>query len=111
MYQSYNFSCKLLKANNITLDTTTVFKDLEPEESYKYLGVTEGDGIQHFSMREKNMKGCFRRVRSILRSELNARNRIDAINSLALPVVSYSFTVINWSLTEIHMFLCYCLSF
>ena len=40
-------------------------------------------------------------VRSILRSELNARKRIDAINSLALPVVTYSFTIINWSLTEI----------
>ena len=49
------FVCgKLLKAKNITLDTTTVIKDLEPEESYKYLGVTEGDGIQHSSMREKN---------------------------------------------------------
>ena len=28
-------------------------------------------------------------------------NKIDAINSLALPVVTYSFTIINWSLTEI----------
>ena len=91
---------KLLKAKNITLDTTTIIKDPEPEESYKYLGVTEGDGIQHSSMREKVWKKCFRRVRSILRSELNARNRIDAINSLALPVTE-SFTIINWSLTEI----------
>ena len=41
------------------------------------------------------------RVRSILRKELNARNRIDAINSLPPPVVTYSFTIINWSLTEI----------
>ena len=92
---------KLLKAKDITLDTTTIIKDLEPEESNKYLGVTEGDGIQHSSMREKIRKECFRRVRSILRSELNARNRIYAINSLALPLVTYSFTLINWSLTEI----------
>ena len=96
------FVCgKLLKAKNFTLDTTTVIKDLEPEESYKYLGVTEGDGIQHSSMREKIRKEYFRRVRSILTSELKAHNRIDAINSLALPVVTYSFTKINRSLTEI----------
>ena len=50
-------------------------------------------------MREK-----FGNKRSILRTELNARNRIDAINSLALPVVTYSFTIINWSLTEIKKF-------
>ena len=68
------------------------------------MGVTEGDGIQHSPMREKIQKGCFRRVRSILRSELNARNRINAINSLALPVVTYSFTIINWSLNEIKKF-------
>ena len=28
------FPGKLVKAKNITLDTTTVIKDLEPEESY-----------------------------------------------------------------------------
>ena len=95
------FRGKLLKAKNITLNTTTIIKDLEPEESYEYLGVTEGNGIQHSSMRENIRKECFRRVRSILRSILNARNRIDGINSLALLVATYSFTIINWSITEI----------
>ena len=40
-------------------------------------------------------------MRSILRSELNARNRIKAINFLALPVVTYCFSIINRSRTEI----------
>ena len=95
------FRGKLLKAKNITLDTAAVIKDLELKESYKYLGVTERDGIQHSSMREKIWKEYFRTVRSTLINELNARNRIDAINSLALPVVTYNFTIINWSLTKI----------
>ena len=73
------FRGKLLRAKHSTLDTATVIKDLEPEESYKYLGVTEGDGIQTSSMREKIRKECFRRVRSILRSELNAGNRIASL--------------------------------
>ena len=94
------FREKLLKAKNSTLDTITIIKDLEHEKNYKYLGVPEGDGIQHSSMRENIRKECFRRVRSILRSELNARNRIDAINSSALPAVTYSFPIINCSLTE-----------
>ena len=96
-----SFRGKFLKAKNITLDTITIIKDLEPEENYKYLGVTEGDEIQQSSMREKIRKECFRRVRSILRSEINARKRIDTINTLALSVVTYSFTIINWSLSEI----------
>ena len=40
------FCGKLLKAKNITLDTKTAIKDFEPEEYYKHLAVTEGDGIQ-----------------------------------------------------------------
>ena len=50
---------------------------------------------------ERIRKECFRRVRSILKSELNARNRIAAINFLAIFMIKYSFTIINWSLTEI----------
>ena len=95
------FRGKLLKDKNITVDTATVIKDLKPEKSYKYLRVTEGDRIQHSSIREKIRKECFRRVRSFLRRELNARNRIDAISSLALPVVTYSFSITNWSLIKI----------
>ena len=49
------FHWKVLKAKNITLDTTTAIKDLEPEESYKYVGVTEGDGIQNSSMKEEEI--------------------------------------------------------
>ena len=30
----------------------------------------------------------FSRVKSVLRGELNARNRIDTINSLAIPVIT-----------------------
>ena len=32
----------------------------------------------------------------ILKSELNARNKITAIEALAVPVLRYSFGIINW---------------
>ena len=32
----------------------------------------------------------------VLKSELNASNRITAITTLATPVVTYSFNIINW---------------
>ena len=37
----------------------------------------------------------------VLNSELNARNRITAINILAVPVVLYSYGIIDWKLNEI----------
>ena len=32
----------------------------------------------------------------ILKSELNARNKITEIGALAVPVLKYSFGIINW---------------
>jgi hypothetical protein len=42
-----------------------------------------------------------RRLRMILKYELNTKNKITAIGALAVPVLRYSFGVINWRLEEI----------
>ena len=73
---------------------------MDQEGVYKYLGVDESDGIQHSKMKEKIRRKYNRRVRSILRTELNGRNKIEAINSLAVPVVQYSFGIIDWRISE-----------
>jgi len=33
----------------------------------------------------------------ILKSELHAKNKITAVGALAVPVLRYSFDIINWS--------------
>ena len=37
----------------------------------------------------------------ILKSELNARNKIAAIGALAVPVLRYTFGIINWRTEQI----------
>ena len=61
----------------------------------------EGEGLQHHKMMGKIQKEYKRRVKLVLKSELNARNKIAAINSLAVPVIVYSYGIINWKLDEI----------
>jgi len=92
---------KLAKTENIELDFGTTIEDLEREGTYKYLGVNEGDGIQHAKMKEKIRKEYYRRIRLVLKSELSAANRIDAINTLAVPFVTYGFNIINWKMEEL----------
>ena len=53
-------------------------------------------------MKEKIRKEYYRRVRLVLKTELNSKNRIEAINALAIPVVQYSFNIINWNLAELN---------
>jgi len=37
----------------------------------------------------------------ILKSELNARNKVTATGTLAVPVLRYSFGIINWRIEDI----------
>jgi hypothetical protein len=37
----------------------------------------------------------------ILKSEMNVRNKTTAIGALAVPVLRYSFGIINWRIEEI----------
>ena len=75
--------------------------DLEQEKVYKYLGVDESSGIQHATMKQKLKKELVRRTRLILKSELNSNNRITAINTLAIPIITYSFNITDWNLSEV----------
>ena len=42
-----------------------------------------------------------RRIKLVLMSELNARNKIAVINTLTVPIILYSYGVIDWKLDEI----------
>jgi hypothetical protein len=46
-------------------------------------------------MKERLKKEYSRRLRMIMKSELNARNKIKAIGALAVQVLRYSFGIIN----------------
>ena len=91
---------KLEKSDHVRLDEETMIKDLEQEKVYKYLGVDESSGIQHTTMRQK-LKKVLVRTQLILKTELNSKNRITAINKLAIPIITYSLNIIDWNLNEV----------
>jgi len=37
----------------------------------------------------------------ILKSEMNARNKVTATGTLAIPVLIYSFGIINWRIKDV----------
>ena len=92
---------KLISTGNIELDQEATISELDPNSGYKYLGVDESDGIQLTKMKDKIRKEYCRRVRLILRSVLKGKNKIEAISSLAIPVVQYSFGIIDWKYSEL----------
>jgi hypothetical protein len=77
-------------------------QNLNNEESYKYLGIEESNEIHHKNMKIKIKNEYIHRVKKILKTQLNNKNIISAITALALPVVTYSFGVIDWYQHEIN---------
>ena len=64
--------------------------------------MNEGDGTQHLKMKEKVQKECYCHIRLVLESELNASHKVNAIiNSLTIWIITYSFSVLKWSITDI----------
>ena len=61
------------------------------------MGIEEGKGTQHQQMKERLKQEYDRRLRMILK----ARNNIRAFGALAVPVMSYSFGIINWRIEDI----------
>ena len=92
---------KNVSAEGIPLNDNQVIQDLDQAETYKYLGMEEGEGVQHHKIKVKIRKEYKRRMKLVLKSKLNARNKIAAINTLAVPVILYSYGVIDWKLDEI----------
>jgi len=76
-------------------------KELDPRKAYKYLGIEENFDIQHKNEKEKLKKEYLRRLRLVLGTELSAKNKIQAIGSLAVPVLRYSFGIVNWHQGEL----------
>ena len=80
-------------SQNLVIDSNREIQESEQGKMYKYLGTEEGEGIQHQQMKERLKQEYNWRLQMILKSELNARNKITAIGALAVPVLRYSFGI------------------
>jgi hypothetical protein len=92
---------KLIHSQNLMIDVNREMQGLEQGKTYKYVGIEESEGIQHQQMKERLKQKYRRRLRMILKSELNTRHKITAIGALVVPVLRYSSGIINWRIEEI----------
>jgi hypothetical protein len=72
------------------IDIILEIHELEHGKTYKYLGIKESEGIEHQQI-EDILKEYSRKLRMIVKSELNAKNKITAIGALAVPVLKIQF--------------------
>ena len=63
---------KEVSAEGIPLNDNQVIQDLDQAETCKYLGMEEEEEVQHHKMKVKTKKEYKRRIKLVLKSELNA---------------------------------------
>ena len=70
-------------------------KTLDPDqgEMYKFLGVAQADGIKIKQVYERVTEEITKRMKLLMKSELNDENLIQTINSTVIPVVAYPMSV------------------
>lgn len=91
---------KIIQSEPITMEDDQQIKSLAFDQHYRYLGFSER--LKTDSQTKSALtKEYFSRIKMILKSELSSKNTIDAINSYAVPVLSYGFSVLDWNITEL----------
>ena len=65
-------------------------RKLREKETYKYLGILEGDTIKQEEIKEKKRKLYFRKIRKLLETKLYSRHFIRGTNTWVVPLVRYS---------------------
>ena len=67
------------------------------EDGCKYLGILEYNEVLHVEMKIRVQKEYYRRLKRILKSKLNGKNVIMAVNTWAESVLRYGAGVIKGS--------------
>lgn len=82
-------------------NTVNDIREMEPSETYRYLGIEQNRRTEHQVMKDEIVNKFTTRMKQILNTGLNSKNIVKAINVYAIPVVTYSFGIISWSSTEL----------
>ena len=92
---------KIVKSEGIKLPDGEVMKQVG-QEGYTYLDTIELNKIRETEMKEKITKEYKQRQRLILKSKLNGRNKVTAINTWAVAVLRYVARIIQWKASELN---------
>ena len=86
--------------SGITLPDGGKFEEVE-KKGYKYLGILEAHAILHNTMKKKVTEEYIRRTRKILKSTIDGKKTITAINTWAVPVIRYGAGILDWTQEEL----------
>ncbi|KAL0878572.1 hypothetical protein ABMA27_003656 [Loxostege sticticalis] len=90
-----------IQHNPYSLETGEQITTMDEIDTYKYLGFHQSRQIQQKQTKLELKTKFKQRLKLILNTHLNSKNLVKAINTYAIPVLTYSFGIITWSKTDL----------
>ena len=88
-----------MQSEGIELTNGETIKSLE--KGHKYLGMLQFDSVKNKEMKDMITKEYYhQRIRKILKSSLNERNTIQAINARVMSIIRYKAGIVEWKGVE-----------
>ena len=85
---------KKVRFDGITLLDEQIIREIE-EEGYKFLGILWVDMMREKEMKKRFMREYKRRLKLVLKSKLNGKNKINATKTWAVSVLRYGAGIIR----------------
>jgi len=89
---------------NFTPEDDDTMEAKKEDDMYRYLGRIQAKQIKHARMKQKLGEEYLNHTKSILKTKLNGKNTIKAINTYATPVPTFSFGIVKWTPTDLENF-------
>jgi hypothetical protein len=86
-----------LEMRNFTREDDDTMEAMYKDEIYRYLGHMQSTQIKHAQMKQKLGEEYIHRTKTVLKTKLNGKNTIKAINTYATPVPTFSFGIVKWT--------------
>ena len=87
---------KVVSSEGVEMREGERMKEVE-KNGYKYLGLLEYNKIKESKMKENFQREYLRRTKLIMKSRLNGRNKIIAINTWAVSLMRYGAGIVKWT--------------
>jgi len=86
-----------LEMSNFTIEDDDTMEAMNEDDIYRYLGHMQAKQIKHARMKQKLGEEYLNRTKSILKTKLNGKNMVKAINTYATAVLTVSFGILKWT--------------
>jgi len=90
-----------LEMRNCTTEDDDTMEAMNEDDMYRYLGHMQVKQIKHTRMKQKLGEEYVNLTKNILKTELNGKNTIKAVNTYVTPVLTFSFGIVKWTLRDL----------